>query len=327
MVIVTIFYEAEIVVNFRWLITHHKLAPKRHGGQQSIKPHAVPVTPLQHHQALCHMKTHFPTHDDLKTLPAFDLTLDSPWNPGNKFDEETMVAPADIHDIYQFATKSTMLCDDAELQDHVMADTKAQNNDSHASWTARINQLASKVKNVDWKHLTPCFAWQPPFVIQKTLENTTQHHRTTSSQIPMGYFKIRKPALRATGLAEKVSTDFIDSSIPSINGGQTGAQTFFGSDCHMITVFGVQSKSEFPEVLIDFLIKRGAPHTLMSKSANKEASAEVKQICRKFQMKTRCFEPYKQHPNRVEGEIQTLKRDFINGQTEQALQTIRGCIV
>ena len=105
-----------------------------------------------------------------------------------------------------------------------------------------------------------------------------------------------------TRLAEKVSTDFIDSSVPSINGGQTGAQIFFGCDSHMINIFGIHSKSEFPEVLMDFLIERGAPHTLMSDSANEEASAEVKRICRKFQMKQRYSEPYKQNQNRVERE-------------------------
>jgi len=240
------------------------------------------------------------------------LTLDTPWNPGNEFDEDTRVAPADIHDIYQFTTKYIMLYDDDELQDPIIAEAEAQLNDSYTTWTARINQLTSKVKNVDWEHLIPCFAWQPQSVIQKTLDNATQYYTTTSSWIPMRkYFKTRTPALRVTRLAEKVSTDFIDSSVPSINGGQTGAQIFFGCDSHMINVFGVHSKSEFPEVLMDFLIEKGAPHTLMSDSANEEASAEVKRICRKFQMKQRYSEPYKQNQNRVEQEIQNLKRDLI----------------
>ena len=240
------------------------------------------------------------------------MTLDTPWNPANEFDEDTGVAPADIRDIYQFATKYIMLYDDAELQDPIIAEAEAQLNDSYTTWTARINQLTSKVKNVDWEHLIPCFAWQPQSVIEKTLENTTQYYRTTSGRIPMRkYFKTRTPALRVTRLAEKVSTDFIDSSVPSINGGQTGAQIFYGCDSHMINVFGVHSKSEFPDVLMDFLIERGAPHTLMSDSANEEASAEVKRICRKFQMKQRYSEPYKQNQNRVEREIQNLKRDLI----------------
>mgnify|MGYP003878042499 CR=1 FL=1 len=81
----------------------------------------------------------------------------------------------------------------------------------------------------------------------------------------------------------------------------------------MINVFGVLSKSKFPEALMDFLIKRGAPHTLMSDSANEEASAEVKRICRKFQMKQRHSEPYKQHQNRVEQEIQTARQNRCSG--------------
>jgi len=71
------------------------------------------------------------------------------------------------------------------------------------------------------------------------------------------------------------------SSVPSINGGQTLAQTFL--------VVTVHSKSEFPEVLMDFLMERGAPHTLTSDCANEEASAEVKRICRKFQFTQTMF--------------------------------------
>ena len=95
-------------------------APKRYGDQQCIMLqsfHEGPVMPLHCHQGLCHMQMHFPTDDDLKTLPVFDLTLDTPWNPDNEFDEETMVAPEDMRVIYQFATKCIMMHDDAKLQD------------------------------------------------------------------------------------------------------------------------------------------------------------------------------------------------------------------
>jgi len=201
--------------------------PKRYGGQQCIKLHDGPFIPLFYHQGLCHMKTHFPTDDDLKALQVFDLTLDTPWNPGNEFDEDTGVAHADMRGMYQFATKYIRLYDDAELHDPIVAEAEAQITDSYTTWTARINQLTSKAKNVDREHLIPCFAWQPQSVIQKTLENTTQCYRTTSSRTPVKkYIKTRTPALRVTRLTEKVSTDFIDSSVPSINGGQTGAQIF-----------------------------------------------------------------------------------------------------
>jgi len=155
--------------------------PTIYGGQQCIRLHDSHVIPLHYHQGLCHMKTHFPTDDDLKTVPVFDLTLDTPWNPGNEFDEDTMVAAAAMRDIYQFATKRIMLYDDAELQDPIMAEAEAQINDSYATWTAGINKLTSEAKNVDWQHLIPCFAWQPQSAIRKMLENTTQCYRTTSS--------------------------------------------------------------------------------------------------------------------------------------------------
>ena len=204
-----------------------------------------------------------------------------------------------------------MLADDAELKDPIIEEAEAQINDSYISWTAKVNKLATKVKNVDWQHMIPCFAWKPQNVIEKTLENTTQYYRTTSSRLPMRkYFKTRTPALRVNRLAEKVSMDTVFLSVPAVGGGQTAAQIFLGCSSKMLTVFGMDSKSEFPDVLMDFVIERGAPHTLMSDSANEEASKEVDRICRKFQMKQRYSEPYKQHQNPVEREIQNVKCDL-----------------
>jgi len=50
---------------------------------------------------------------------------------GHEFDEDTVVAPADMHAIYQFATKCMMPHDDAELQDPIITEAEAQINDSY----------------------------------------------------------------------------------------------------------------------------------------------------------------------------------------------------
>jgi len=76
-------------------------------------------------------------------------------------------------------------------------------------------------------------------------------------------------------------------------------------------------QSEFPEMLMEFLIERRAPHTLMSNSANEEASAKVKRICRTFQMKQRCSEPCKQQQNRAEEKHRTWRENWWNCQTAE----------
>jgi len=68
----------------------------------------------------------------------------------------------------------------------------------------------------------------------------------------------------------------------SANGGQTGVQTIFGFDSHGINVFGVHSKSEFSKVLMDFLIKRRAPQTLISESANEKTAPKQKSFAACF---------------------------------------------
>ena len=211
--------------------------PKKYHGKQRIKLFDGPTIPLIYRQGLCHMKTSYPSDQDLQTLPVHDLTLDIPWNPAHEFDEDDGIAPSDPRDLNIFATKYIMLSDDAEIQDDVIAEAAASHNDSYFRWTATINKLTTKLKEIDWQHMIPCFAWKPQHVIQKTLDCTTQYYRTTSGRLPMRqYFKSRTPALRVPRINERVSTDWIDSSVPSINGGFTGAQVFYRCTSNRIDV-------------------------------------------------------------------------------------------
>jgi len=56
----------------------------------------------------------------------------------------------------------------------------------------------------------------------------------------------------------------VDSSVPAIAGGKTSAQVFVGVKSKYASVYGMHSVSEFPEVLKDFILDTGAPHTLIS---------------------------------------------------------------
>ena len=291
--------------------------PKKFGGKQRIKLFDGPTIPLHYKNALVQLKSSHPTADELATLPVYDLTIDVPWNPTQENDDDDAgVAPSDLRDANVFATKYLMISDDAELKDDVIADAEISYNDTYSSWIARLNRMATRakqsLKTVDWASTIPRFAWKPQEVIEKTYDCTTQYYRTTSERLPMRqYFKSRTPALRVTRLNERVSTDWIDSSVASINGGFTGAQIFYGCTSKRITVYGGHGPGGFPDHLKTYIKEIGAPHTLMSDSANVEASETVNKITREYAIKQEQSEPHKQNQNKTERPIQDLKKDTV----------------
>ena len=289
--------------------------PKKYGGKQQIALFDGPTIPLHYRNGLLHMKTSCPTENELKTLPVFDLTLDTPWNPLNEWDDDDDgIAPADIRtrDVNAFATRFIMISDDAELRDDVINEAAVEFNDTYSSWTARLNKLATLPKQINWDKLVPCFAWKPQQVIEKTLENTTQYYRTTSDRLPMRqYFKSRTPALRVPRLHETFSVDWIDSSVPSIYGGQVGAHIFYGRKSNSLYCYGGHGPSDFPDHLTQFIVDKGAPTMLMSDNATAETSHKVADIERKYAIKHHTSETRKQNQNPVERPIQNVKRDAV----------------
>ena len=57
------------------------------------------------------------------------------------------------------------------------------------------------------------------------------------------------------------------------------------------------SVSEFPDVMKDFILNNGAPHTMISDNHNAETSQKVQKILREYGMKPRTSEPKKQNQN------------------------------
>ena len=73
------------------------------------------------------------------------------------------------------------------------------------------------------------------------------------------YFKSRTPALRVPRLHETYSVDWIDSSVPSVYGGQVGAHIFYGKKSKTLQVYGGHGPSDFPDHLTQFIVDKGAP--------------------------------------------------------------------
>jgi len=81
--------------------------------------------------------------------------------------------------------------------------------------------------------------------------------------------------------------------------------------CSVIFQLFQHSVSEFPEVLKDFILDTGAPHTLVSDNHNAETSEKVKKMQRECGIKRQTSEPKKQIQNFCERHIQDFKRDTI----------------
>jgi len=127
------------------------------------------------------MKTNKPAQTEIETLAMIDFTLDLPWDPRQEQDDED-VAPHDLRDISNFATRIVVPSDDAAIRDDVMmgAEESMHVFDNWNSVQASVNQTITKKKNIDWSKMVPCFAWKPQHVVECTLDCTAQFHRTTN---------------------------------------------------------------------------------------------------------------------------------------------------
>jgi len=85
--------------------------PLKCGGKQYIKCLEGPVIPLYYKQGLCQMKTSKPTQTEIETLAVIDFTMDLPWDLRQEQDDED-IAPHDLRNINNFATRIMMLSDD-----------------------------------------------------------------------------------------------------------------------------------------------------------------------------------------------------------------------
>jgi len=287
--------------------------PLKCGGKQHIKCLEGPVIPLCYKQALCQMKTSKPTRTEIETLTVIDFTLALPWDHRQEQDDED-IAPHDLRDINNFATRIIMLSDDAAIRDDVMMEAEESMHvfDNWNSVPASVNQITTKKKIIDWSKMVPCFAWKPQNVVERTFDCTTQFYRTTNGRLHVRRsHKNRTAALCAQRLDEACSTDTVDSSVPAIAGGKTSAQVFVSVKSKCASVHGMCSVSEFPEALKDFILDTGAPHTLISDNHNAETSEKVKKMQRECGIKGRTSEPKKQNQNFCERHIQDFKRGTI----------------
>jgi hypothetical protein len=94
--------------------------------------------------------------------------------------------------------------------------------------------------------------------------------------------------------------DTIQSDVPAIDGGKKYAQIFVRMKSQVTDVHGIKSPAQFPGVLTDEIITRGAPMKLISDSARVETSKEDRSILHTYGISSWQSEPHQQHQNPAE---------------------------
>ena len=134
--------------------------------------------------------------------------------------------------------------------------------------------IIAKHKVEDAEKLRPYLAYLPIKVIQETLKRTTQAAKAIVYFPLVRHVASRFAWMNRFRLREKVSTDTMFSNCTAI-GGATCAQVFYGTTSCIANVYGMKSKSEFPQVYSDFLRNEGIPTVLRRNNAPEEQSATV----------------------------------------------------
>jgi hypothetical protein len=92
--------------------------------------------------------------------------------------------------------------------------------------------------------------------------------------------------------------DTIQSDVPAIDGGEKYAQIFVGTKSLVTDVHGIKSPAQFPGILTDDIITRGAPTKLISDSARVETSKKfVVYYAATYGISSWQSEPHQQHQN------------------------------
>jgi hypothetical protein len=160
----------------------------------------------------------------------------------------------------------------------------------------------------DYDALRPRFAWLPTDIIQKTFKVTTQYARMLLNTVLHKHFKSPNPAVNIRRHDEPIATETIQSDVPVIDGGEKYAQLFIRMKSLVSHVHGMKSPAQFPGILTDKIITRGAPTKLISDNTRIETSKEVRSILCTYGISSWQSEPHQQHQNQAEWQYQTVKQ-------------------
>jgi hypothetical protein len=160
----------------------------------------------------------------------------------------------------------------------------------------------------DYNKLRPFFGWLDADIIKNTFEHTTQNVWLPTVTTLRRAFRYRNPALNVACQNEAVACDIISSNVAAIDDGSNVAVLFVGTDTQDTDVYGIKTDKQFNNTLEDNITNRGAPHKLLSDSAQVLISKKVQDILRSLCIKSWQSEPHQQQHNPDERCYQTIKR-------------------
>jgi hypothetical protein len=163
-------------------------------------------------------------------------------------------------------------------------------------------------KDPDFLQLRPLFGWLSPDTIKKTFMHTTQYARLPTGTVLKRTFKSPHPALNVTRRNEPVACDIVYADTPAIDDGSIAAVIFVGTDTQVTDVYGIKTDKQFINTLEDNITQRGAPHKLISDSAQVIIGNKVQDVLRTLCIDSWQSEPHQQHQNAAERRYQTIKR-------------------
>ena len=129
----------------------------------------------------------------------------------------------------------------------------------------------------DYASLCPFFAFLSKDTIRETFSNSTQYGFMPHS--PDGNlfkrFKAPQPATNVLRLNDKATSDSVFSNTPVIDGGEKGAQIWFGQKCHVIYAEKIKTTADYLRTLQNFVREYGAPDAIICDHANYQSSGRV----------------------------------------------------
>ena len=289
-------------------------------GTQTLYASSEVRCPLTDRGGLMGLKLYPFEEGDEDKYEIFTLTSDDPWRPrafqdGNKAymakkrptkiaqnvqiegNDLTYYDPSD-NDEPIYGTEVDLTLDEKALS--VMTE---EGSEAHILATKAWHRVIHK--DLDPSYLQPYLGYRPVSVIQETLKRTTQLAKMVIRHPMRRHIKSRAPHLNVFRIDETVSTDPLFANVKSIYHGYTCAQVFFGLKSHMINVYGMKSKNNFPEVYKDFIREQGCPSALRRDNAKEEQSEDVIKIHRDLFIKDQFTEPY--HPQQNPVELRAIK--------------------
>ena len=290
------------------------------GGKQRITTHDGYVFPLDIVNGLLCLKMRIPSDTELDTLPHVTLTADMPfeyhimdctisdkpdwYDSISNWHEGILDSPFSLTGEYKHLDK------EYELNLHLLHDLNYPWDVSSCfdlDANAAIQHLPSKP---NYEELRPYFLNVPANVVMHTLDATTQFARHIQSGPEM--HKTHRspfPACNVRRRNEPVATDTVFGDVPAVDtGGMQCAQVFVGRKTLVVDIYGMKTKSQFVNTLLDNIRQCGAMDCLITDHAAEAMSQRVMDVLRHLLIDSWTSEPHQQRQNFAERRWRDVKR-------------------